>query len=139
MVFALLSALLVQTPGAPAPPTPPPPACAALDQGLPANLGSWNDHVAVSGFRVGEAANVPTNRPLTFEVSEAGTYGLALSLGAWIDVARGGLALHASNNGRGPACSTIRKIVDFRLEPGTYTVTVSRTAESSARLLIFRR
>jgi hypothetical protein len=134
MLFALLSALLLQPAASPAPA-----ACAAQDQDLPANLRSWNDHVDVPGVQIGGAGDVATNRPLPFVVSEAGTYAVAVSLGAWIDVARDGQVLRSVAHDHGPACSTIRKIVDFRLEPGTYTITLSRTEASSARLLIFRR
>ena len=62
--------------------------------------------------------------PLT--VTKAGTYRVALSAGAWIDlVDRDRKMLKTVAHTEGPACSGIRKIVDFTLEPGNYTLQLS--------------
>ena len=41
-----------------------------------------------------------------------------------------------ASESRGPACSTIRKIVRYKLRPGTYRVTVNRLKASRARLML---
>ncbi len=113
------------------------PAPCVVDAGLDGPLAAWR--TPASGLRLGAAAEVPTGQAVSNEIAEAGTYGFAPSIGAWIDVARGGQVLQSTAHGHGPACSSIRKIVDFRLEPGSYTITLSRTDAPSARLLVFRR
>ena len=39
---------------------------------------------------------------------------------------------------RGPRCSTIRKIVRFRLQPGAYRVTVDRVQGRRVRMMLVR-
>jgi hypothetical protein len=140
MLSLLLSALLLQ-PASPSPPTSQPaPACAATDQALPASLAPWRSPAPAGAVvRPGIAVSVPPTAPLTVEIAEAGTYGVAIDQGAWIDMAHDGTVLHSVNHGHGPACSTIRKIVDFALEPGRYTLTLSRTEAPAIRLLVVRR
>lgn len=129
MSFLLLSALLLQPTDCPSP---------AVN--LPPALRPWEEQVAQPGpLLPGRVGTIPTGQAVTLRIAEAGTYGVALGIGAWIDVARDGRSLDSVGHGHGPACSTIRKIVDFRLEPGTYTVTLSRTTEPAARIFVFRR
>lgn len=139
----ILSALLLQ-PAAPPPPSPHQPTAATcpsgLDQGLPASLAPWLSQAAAGEvLRSGAAVTASPAAPLTLEIEQAGTYGVALDTGAWIDVAQSGTALRSTAHGHGPACSTIRKIVDFALQPGRYTITLSRTQAANVRLLVIRR
>ena len=87
----------------------------------------------------GQAITFAPSAPLVLVITEAGTYAVAIDQTAWIDVARDGASLHSSGNGHGPACSSIRKIVDFQLQPGRYTINVSRTQAPTVRLLVVRR
>jgi hypothetical protein len=73
-----------------------------------------------------------------FQVARPGTYRVALGDAAWIDVVRAGRALAASAHGHGPACSGIRKMVDFQLEPGRYVLQLSGTKASSLPVMIAR-
>lgn len=134
MLLALMSALLLQ------PATPPAAACAAIDQNLPANLSPWRTPVA-AGTTVapGQAITFAPSAPLVLVITEAGTYGIAVDQSAWIDVARDGGSLHPNGNAHGPACSSVRRIVDFQLQPGRYTITLSRTQAANVRLLVIRR
>jgi hypothetical protein len=67
----------------------------------------------------------------TLSIGTAGTYSIALGNGAWIDVAPvGGPALTSVAHGHGPACTTIHKVVDFALQPGTYVVQISGAQSS---------
>jgi hypothetical protein len=141
MLSLFLSALLLQPASSPPPAQHAAPACTETDGDLPANLTAWrNPGPLASVVRAGQAVIVaPATTPVTLEIAEAGTYGIAIDQGAWIDVARDGAMLHSAMHGHGPDCATIRKIVDFQLQPGRYTITLSRTQNPSARLLVVRR
>jgi hypothetical protein len=71
-----------------------------------------------------------------FQVVRAGTYRVALGAPAWVDVVRAGKPLAAQAHGHGPACTGIRKIVDFRLQPGRYVLQLSGGGVTSLPLLI---
>lgn len=134
MLLALLSALLLQ------PATPPAAACAATDQNLPANLSPWRTAVAAGAtVAPGQAVTLAPGTPLALVITEAGAYGVAIDQRAWIDVARDGASLNSNGQSYGPACSSIRRIVDFQLRPGRYTITLSRTQAPTVRLLVIRR
>ena len=136
MLSALLSALLLQPAAAP----PSPAACAATDTALPANLSAWRTPApARQTIQPGQAVTLASSAPLLLVIVEAGTYGVAIDQNAWVDVARDGAALTSNGHGHGPACSTIRRIVDFQLLPGRYTLTLSRTQAPTVRLLVVRR
>lgn len=64
----------------------------------------------------------------SFTVAEEGVWRVALSSGAWVDVVKDGSASQSVAHGRGPDCSGIRKMVDYRLTPGTYTLQIAATA-----------
>lgn len=133
MLMTLMSALLLQS-------ATPPAACAAIDQSLPANLTAWRTPAAAGAtVAPGQAVTYAPSTPLILVITEAGTYGVAIDQAAWVDVARDGAALHSNGNGHGPACSSIRKIVDFQLQPGRYTITLNRTQTPTVRLLVVRR
>lgn len=114
------------------------PQCAATDTALPANLSGWtapggefgvNKAARLQTGELGKFPGVPAGaKPggavmIGFKVEAAGRYGVALDQRGWIDVvpgATGGDALKSVAHGHGPACSTIRKIVRFDLQPGLY-------------------
>jgi len=74
-----------------------------------------------------------------FNVATAGAYRIALEAGAWIDVVRDGKSLESVAHTEGPACSGIRKIVDFTLAPGRYLLQLSGAKEAPMRVLIVPR
>lgn len=71
-----------------------------------------------------------------FAVSRAGTYRVALGSGAWIDVLKGKAAVASTAHGHGPDCSGVRKMVDFPLTPGRYTLQVAGSGEPNLALMI---
>ncbi len=73
-----------------------------------------------------------------FEVSAAGRYRVALGSGAWVDVLQGTSAAVSVAHGHGPACSTIRKMVDFDLQPGRYLLQVAGNGTPSLPLMVSR-
>lgn len=135
--------------------------CGTLDQALPVELQPWQTAVTAGpsltpGTTVNltlrpiaeiEAATPPhparqgatTGGRIELEIAAAGTYGVALGNAGWIDVVRNGQALESTAHGHGPACSTIRKIVNFNLTPGRYTIQISGTDASVVRLLVLPR
>jgi homogentisate 1,2-dioxygenase len=63
---------------------------------------------------------------------------VALGSGAWIDVLKGKAAMASVAHGHGPDCSGIRKMVDFRLSPGRYTLQIAANGEQTLPLMIAR-
>jgi len=70
------------------------------------------------------------------DVPAAATYVIALGTGAWIDVLKGDAAQRSTGHGRGPACTTLRKMVTFDLQPGRYVVQISANAEASLPIMV---
>ncbi|SER43152.1 hypothetical protein [Sphingobium sp. YR768] len=71
-------------------------------------------------------------------VAQAGTWRVALGSGAWVDVVKDGEAATSIAHGHGPDCSGVRKMVDYSLEPGTYTIQVAANGSDSLTLLVTR-
>jgi hypothetical protein len=75
---------------------------------------------------------------LSLSIADAGTYRVALGTGAWIDLVDNAQAVASSAHAPGPACSGIRKMVDFSLHPGHYTLQISANAEPQTTVLVVR-
>jgi hypothetical protein len=71
-------------------------------------------------------------------VTDPGTYRVILSSGAWIDVLQDGKALVSTHHGQGPACTSLRKMVDFALAPGRYVIQISANADPTIGILVTR-
>lgn len=113
---------------------------------IPAEWAGWSTGAPLSGdLRAGgrnemalapvgsvKLAAAPVKPPVTglyagtaaFDVAKAGRVRIALDQGAWIDVVKDGAIVKSVAHGHGPKCSGIRKIVDFDLMPGRYTVQI---------------
>lgn len=72
------------------------------------------------------------------DIDQAGIYRVALSTAAWIDMLRGKSAVTSTAHGHGPDCSGIRKMVDFALEPGRYTLQVAANGAPALALMVVR-
>lgn len=72
------------------------------------------------------------------DVTEAGTYRVALGAGAWLDVLDGGKAVVSTNHGHGPDCSGIRKMVDFPLKPGRYVLQIAGNGSPDLPVMVAR-
>jgi hypothetical protein len=81
-------------------------------------------------------ASVSNGGLVGFAVDRPGTYRVALGSAAWIDVVRDGAAAASIAHGHGPACSGIRKMVEFALEPGSYVLQIAGSESPNVRLLI---
>jgi hypothetical protein len=73
------------------------------------------------------------------KVAKAGTYRIALATPAWIDLVAGGKALESTKHGHGEPCTGIRKIVEFQLKPGRYTVVISGNLDMRTQILVARK
>lgn len=73
-----------------------------------------------------------------FSVPAAGTYRIALSSGAWIDVLKAKKAVESTAHGHGPDCSDIRKMVDFPLAKGDYVLQIAANGTPDLSLLVTR-
>ncbi|PZO77611.1 MAG: hypothetical protein DI632_08755 [Sphingomonas hengshuiensis] len=58
--------------------------------------------------------------------------------GAWIDVVDGTHGVASVDHGHGPACSGIRKMVDFDLPAGTHVVQITGSREDSLTMMVAR-
>ncbi|MEO9132132.1 MAG: homogentisate 1,2-dioxygenase [Sphingomonas sp.] len=74
----------------------------------------------------------------TLTVAEAGKYEIGIGSGAWIDLVKDGVSLGSVGHGHGPACSGIRKMVDFALQPGSYVLQVAGNGEATLPLIFAR-
>lgn len=115
-------------------------ACKSYDTALPPPLSGWKR--SGRGLDTGHAVTLSRSGDsirTTVLIRKAGTFGVALSEPGWIDVApMRGKPLASAAHGHGPQCSTIRKIVRYRLRPGTYRVTVNKLKATRARLMLVR-
>ncbi|NJR79034.1 homogentisate 1,2-dioxygenase [Sphingomonas sp. 36D10-4-7] len=144
------------------------PKCATVRPAFPAGFGGWSTRAPLAAGRAprnapvlavgrgvdlslhplaqvqpvaawGREAAADSSAGLAmFQVARAGTYRVALGNAAWIDVVRAGRSLPSSAHGHGPACTGIRKIVDFRLTPGRYVLQLSGSAAAALPVLIAR-
>lgn len=73
-----------------------------------------------------------------FSVPAAGTYEVGLSTGAWVDVFDGKNLVTSTAHGQGPACTGIRKLVDFPLHAGSYVLQISTNAQPEVKVIIAR-
>ena len=72
-------------------------------------------------------------------IDKPGTYVIGLGSGAWIDVLKDGKPLTSTAHSPGPACSTLRKMVDFPLQPGRYVLQISANADAKLPILLAKR
>lgn len=137
-----------------------PAACAApvMAEGV---LAPWNRPATLAGTQliIGQAARlallptpevgyaVPPEKlgedlsfggVFTVTITAPGTYRVALGARGWIDVVSDGSTIASSAHGHGPECTGIRKMVDFALVPGTYTIQIAGNPEPGTTMLVAR-
>jgi len=76
---------------------------------------------------------------LGFMVKEPGTYRVALSTPAWVEVVKDGKSIAPASFGHGPECTTIRKIVEFPLGAGAHVLEIAANAENTVNVLVVRK
>lgn len=68
---------------------------------------------------------------IPIDVKKAGRLIIALDAGAWIDLIREGAVVKSVAHGHGPACSGIRKMVEFDVTPGRYQLQIVNAPAAS--------
>lgn len=69
-------------------------------------------------------------------ITENGTYRVSLGNASWIDLIKAGKSATSVAHAHGPENSGIRKMVDYPLEAGTYTLQLSAGGDSTSAVLI---
>ena len=72
-------------------------------------------------------------------IERPGAYRIMLDSKAWLDVLKDGVAIAPIGHGPGPACSRVRKSVDFQLSRGDHLLQLSASPSSKAVILIMPR
>lgn len=72
-------------------------------------------------------------------IAEDGVYRVALGNASWVDMVSNGAAADSVAHGGGPACSGIRKIVDYDLKKGDYILQLSSGGDAETEILIVKR
>ena len=136
---------------------PPPPALAGWSSKVDVAAAAKSDGLAAAGLTVNHAATValhPTreisfitqpDKPggsvahgglLAISIDKPGTYQVNLSTGAWIDLVQDGKSVLSTAHAPGPACTGIRKMVQFPLQPGQYVLQISANADPTIAVMI---
>jgi hypothetical protein len=71
-----------------------------------------------------------------FTVTKPGTYRVGIGSGAWLEMVRDGQALVSTAHSPGPACTGLRKMVDFALTPGNYLLEISGNGTPTLPVLV---
>ncbi|HMO77536.1 MAG TPA: hypothetical protein PKD48_19520 [Sphingopyxis sp.] len=75
--------------------------------------------------------------PIT--VDRPGRLVVALDAGAWIDLVQDGAIVKSAAHGHGPACSGIRKMVEYDVAPGRYLLQIVNAPDRSIRAMAVLR
>ncbi|MDD2828692.1 MAG: hypothetical protein PHW18_03880 [Sulfuricurvum sp.] len=70
------------------------------------------------------------------DIKESGIYRVVLGNASWIDVIKEGKTAQSIAHNGGPDNSGIRKMVDYPLETGTYTLQLSAGGDSNSAVLV---
>ena len=73
---------------------------------------------------------------ISFKSAKAGIYTVSMPAGAWIDLVQDGKSVLSTAHAPGPACTGIRKTVQFPLQPGKYVLQISGNADPSIAVMI---
>lgn len=118
-------------------PAPPPVACPATDAEFPPQLAGWK--TTGTGMAMDRAFQLPATdgaASANFTITKPGRYRVALDQPGWVDLVRDGKPLTSVGHGHGPKCTTIRKIIDFDLTAGSYTLKLTKLTKPQAKTMI---
>ena len=76
---------------------------------------------------------------IPIDVKRAGRLVVALDAGAWIDLVQGGAVVKSLTHGHGPACSGIRKMVEFDVTQGRYQLQIVNAPTASIHAMAVLR
>lgn len=143
--------------------------CLMTDEVLPPGLGDWNGEAAIATASTADQAvtltlgkgyqaallkrdsvafvvepekpggSVSYSGIFVFDATTAGTYTVALSTAAWIDMVEDGKALEPLSFGHGPQCTTIRKMVVYPLQAGRHVLQIAGNGAETAKLMVAKQ
>ena len=76
---------------------------------------------------------------IPIEVKKAGRLVVALDAGAWIDLVRDDAVVKSVAHGHGPACSGIRKMIEYDVAPGRYQLQIVNAPTASIHAMAVLR
>lgn len=111
------------------------------------SLGAARTELPLHRFESLRYAVAPERKPDVFkfgamvpiDVKKPGRLVVALDAGAWIDLVRDGVAVKSLAHGHGPACSGIRKLVEFGVTPGRYLLQIVNAPAASIHAMAVLR
>lgn len=142
MILPSLALLLAgQTPVTACPVVPPPPTGLAGWVASDSRPGigkrfTITGAAHVAGLTAEERARGGTAAILELRIDHPGSYAIALSDVAWVEVAQHGKTLVSTGHDHGPACTGIRKIVRFTLGSGAVQLRLSGIKSTTLGVLI---
>lgn len=118
---------------------------AALAPSAPLVLGTAGDLALRSETEVqlvaapGKASAAGSHAALApLVIAAPGLYRAALGGPAWVDIVVNGKAAASVAHAHGPACTGIRKMVDFRLPAGRHLVQIAGSPAATIKLMVVR-
>lgn len=85
---------------------------------------------------VNEGGTVSYGGLFQITLKESGLFRVVLANASWIDLIKDSKGAQSVAHAHGPDHSGIRKMVDYNLEAGTYTLQLSAGADSTSAVLI---
>lgn len=85
---------------------------------------------------VNEGGTVSYGGLFQITIKERGVYRVVLANASWIDMIKDGKGAQSVAHSHGPEHSGIRKMVDYTLDEGTYTLQLSAGADTTSAVLI---
>lgn len=85
---------------------------------------------------VNEGGSVSYGGMFRITLKESGLYRVILANASWIEMVKDGKGSQSVAHSHGPENSGIRKMVDYTLEAGTYTLQLSAGADTTSAVLI---
>ncbi len=134
-----------------------PPDLAPFDERTPLDATPGEYDLAVAQLTVGHAVDA-TLKPIadvdfvidperwpepetyagmfSFDAPAAGTYKVALSAGIWVDVIEGDDLVGSTAFGGAPACTSVRKLVEFPLQQGVHVLQLSGSPTPDVAVMV---
>lgn len=76
---------------------------------------------------------------IPIDAKKPGRLLVALDAGAWIDLVRDGVVVKSVRHGHGPACSGIRKMVEYDVTQGRYLLQIVNAPTASIHAMAVQR
>jgi hypothetical protein len=110
-------------------------------------LGAARTELPLHKFESLRYAVAPERKPDVYKfggmvpivVEKTGRLVVALDAGAWIDLVRDGVVVKSGTHGHGPACSGIRKMVEFDVTQGRYLLQIVNAPTASIHAMAVLR